>query len=64
MPLGIYSVEADLWWWQNLPYRAFDLQVNAIPKGFVEASLGSRTCCNAAGANPRSSLPTHCLKKK
>lgn len=49
VPQGIYAVEADLWWWQNLPYRAFDLLVNAIPEGFVDSSLGSRTCCNAAG---------------
>lgn len=49
VPLGIYAVEPDLWWWQNLPYRSFDLLVNAIPDGFVAESLGGRTCCNAAG---------------
>jgi hypothetical protein len=50
VPLGVSSVSNELWTWEGLEYRTFDLFVNAIPDGFDDFSLTSRRCCNARGA--------------
>ena len=49
-PLGVASMANDLWIWDGLPFRDFDLFVNAIPDEFESYSLGARECCNARGA--------------
>ncbi len=49
-PLDVASAANDLWIWESLPYRDFDLFVNAIPDEFESYSLGVRECCNARGA--------------
>jgi hypothetical protein len=46
VPQGVFAVEPELWWWQNLPFGSFSLVVNAIPEGFAASSLGSRVCCD------------------
>lgn len=50
VPQGVTSVDNALWIWGGLPYRSFDLFVNALPEGFDNFSLGVRECCNARGA--------------
>jgi hypothetical protein len=50
VPLGVSTVSSELWTWEGLEYRTFDLFVNAIPEEFDDFSLTSRRCCNARGA--------------
>lgn len=50
VPLGVTSVSNELWTWEGLEYRPFDLFVNAAPEGFDNFSLPNRRCCNARGA--------------
>lgn len=46
VPQGVFAVEPELWWWQNLAFGSFSLVVYAIPEGFAASSLGTRVCCD------------------
>lgn len=50
VPPGVTSVADDLWTWEGLEYRSYDLFINAIPPGFNDFSFASRRCCNERGA--------------